>query len=134
MQDYDDLLRIAPAWPKDWSADGSVSIAHRGKVYVQVSDGEITTVGIKAGDTQDIKVRNPWPGRSVRVVDAVSRAVVKVSAEAIFVIPMQSGKTYLIEPSSGALANLQFSPVSGVPTSEPKRLGTRTIGLEAASK
>jgi hypothetical protein len=134
VQDYDDLLRIAPAWPKDWNADGSVSIAHGGRVYVQIKDGQVITVGIKAGNTQQLKVRNPWPGRSVRVVDAASRAVVKVSAEAVFTIPMQSGKAYLIEPSSGILTNLEFSPVSGVPASEPKQLGARRIGLEAASK
>jgi alpha-L-fucosidase 2 len=132
VQDYDDLLRIAPAWPKDWNADGSVSIAHGGKVYVQINNGDIITVGIKAGDAQDLKVRNPWPGRSVKVVDAGSGAVIQLSVETIFTIPMQQGKTYLIEPSSGALTNLQFSPVSGVPASEPKRLGARTIGLEEA--
>lgn len=134
VQDYDDLLRIAPAWPKDWNADGSVSIAHGGRVYVQIDGGQVMTVGIKAGDAQDLKVRNPWPGRSVRVVDAVSGAVVKLSAEAVFTIPMQSGKAYLIEPLSGTQTNLQFSPVSGVPATEPKQLGPRTIGLEAVSK
>lgn len=134
VQDYDDLLRIAPAWPKDWNADGSVSIAHGAKVYVQINSGAVVTVGIRAGDVQDLKVRNPWPGRSVRVVEAGSGAVVKLSAEGVFTIPIQSGKTYLIEPSSGALTNLQFSPVSGAPASEPKRLATRTIGLEAVSK
>jgi len=67
VQDYDDLLRIAPAWPKDWNVDGSVSIAHRGRVYVQISTGQINTVGIKPGDAQDLKIRNPWPGRNAKV-------------------------------------------------------------------
>jgi hypothetical protein len=130
VQDYDDLLRIAPAWPKDWNVDGSVSIAHRGRVYVQISNGQIDTVGIKAGDAQDLKMRNPWPGRNARVIDASSKAMVEQSADAVFTVPMQSGKTYLIEPSDNTSTDLPFAPVSGVPANEPKRLGSRTIGVE----
>jgi alpha-L-fucosidase 2 len=134
VQDYDDLLRIAPAWPRDWSVDGSVSIAHGGRVYVQADNGEVITIGIKAGNAQDLRVRNPWPGRSVRVAEAGSGTVVKLSAEAIFTIPMQSGKVYLIERSSETPGNLKFSPISGMAASVPRRLGSRSIGLEKPSK
>jgi hypothetical protein len=130
VQDYDDLLRIAPAWPKDWNANGSVSIAHRGRVYVQISNGQIDTVGIKAGAAQDLKVRNPWPGRNAKVIDASSKAIVEQSADAVFTVPMQPGKTYLIEPSDNTSTDLPFAPVSGAPANEPKRLGSRTIGIE----
>jgi hypothetical protein len=130
VQDYDDLLRIAPAWPKDWNVDGSVSIAHRGRVYVQISNGQINTVGIKAGDAQDLKMRNPWPGRKAKVIDATSKAMVEQSADAVFTVPMQSGKRYLIELSDHTSADLQFAPVLGAPANEPKTLGSRTIGLE----
>ncbi|MCU1307951.1 MAG: glycoside hydrolase family 65 central catalytic, partial [Acidobacteriaceae bacterium] len=132
VQDYDDLLRIAPAWPKDWNANGSVSIAHRGRVYVQISNGQIDTVGIKAGAAQDLKVRNPWPGRNAKVIDASSKAIVEQSADAVFSVPMQPGKTYLIQPSDNTSTDLPFAPVSAAPANEPKRLGSRTIGIESS--
>ena len=30
-QDYDGLLRIAPAWPSDWTGEGTVAIGHKSK-------------------------------------------------------------------------------------------------------
>jgi hypothetical protein len=43
-QEYDGVLRIAPAWPKDWDADGTVFISHGGKVHVQMRQGRVVTV------------------------------------------------------------------------------------------
>ena len=76
VQDYDGQVRIAPAWPSDWDVDGAVYIQHRDKVDVQIRRGKIVTVGIEAGSAQKIRVRNPWPGESVEVVDARTEAVV----------------------------------------------------------
>jgi alpha-L-fucosidase 2 len=134
VQDYDDLLRIAPAWPKDWNANGAVSIAHQATVYVQVRSGQITTVGIKAGDANDLKMRTPWPGRGVTVVDAKTKAVVKRSTDSVFTIQMQPGASYLVSPSDNANTSLPFASVSGAPATAPKRLGNRTIGLEAGQQ
>jgi alpha-L-fucosidase 2 len=131
VQDYDDVLRISPAWPKGWNADGSVSIAHGARVYVQIFNGQIVTVGIKAGDAQELKIRNPWQGRGVKVIDAASKALIEQSGNAMFTLPMQSGKTYLLEPSDRGMATLPFAPVTGAPATQPKRLGPRTIGIEA---
>jgi hypothetical protein len=134
VQDYDDLLRIAPAWPKDWSGDGSVSIAHGARVYVQVFNGQVVTVGVRAGVAQDLRIRNPWKGRSVQVIDAANKAVVRQSSDPVFPFPMEAGKTYLLEPSGSEATSLRFAPVTGAPATQPKRLGPRTIGLEAAAQ
>ncbi|HEX9336674.1 MAG TPA: hypothetical protein VF892_12350, partial [Pseudonocardiaceae bacterium] len=48
VQDYDGLLRIAPALPTGWDADATVFIQHRGKVDVQIRDGVPVTVAIEA--------------------------------------------------------------------------------------
>ncbi|MGH9440223.1 MAG: glycosyl hydrolase family 95 catalytic domain-containing protein, partial [Terriglobia bacterium] len=39
VQDYGGLLRIAPAWPKEWDADATVYIRQKGKVDVQIRHG-----------------------------------------------------------------------------------------------
>lgn len=128
-QDYDGLLRILPAWPKDWSGDGSISIPHGGRVYIQVHNGALVTVGIKAGAAQELKIRNPWRGRGARVLDAPTDTVVKQSTDATFILPMEAEKTYLLEPA-GAVAKLPFATVTGVPANAPKHLGSRSIGID----
>jgi alpha-L-fucosidase 2 len=133
VQDYDDLLRIAPAWPKDWNGDGCVSIAHGARVYVQVFNGQLSSVGIKAGTAQDLNIRNPWKGQSVKVIDAASKSVVLESANPVFTVAMQSGRTYLLEPSD-MKRDLPFAAVTSVPADQPKGLGSRTIGLEAGRR
>jgi hypothetical protein len=133
VQDYDGLLRIAPAWPKGWDADGSVSLPHGGRVFVQIDRDQITTVGIQAGSAQLIRIRNPWKGHSAKVTDESGKeVVVKQGTDSTFTIQLEAGKAYLLQPSDLATEKLRFSPVSGTPATEPKRLGTRTIGLESA--
>jgi hypothetical protein len=130
-QDYDGLLRILPAWPKDWNGDGSISIPHGGRVYVQVRDGELVTAGIRADAAQELRIRNPWLGHGAKVVDASSGALVKESEDATFTLPMESGKVYLLERAD-AVVKLPLAAVTGVPASAPKHIGQPSIGLEAA--
>jgi hypothetical protein len=66
--DYDGLLRINPSIPSSWDAEGTISIAHRSSVHVQVENGQLATAVIESGSDHDITVRNPWPGRPVEVV------------------------------------------------------------------
>src|SRR5262249_30728952 len=37
-QDYDGIIRFAPAWPSDWDGSGSAYIQHKDKVDVQVEN------------------------------------------------------------------------------------------------
>jgi alpha-L-fucosidase 2 len=134
VQDYDDLLRIAPAWPKDWIGDGSVSIAHGARVYIQVFKRQVVTVGVRAGAAQDLRIRNPWKGRSVQIIDAANKPVIRQSSDPVFTLPMEAGKAYLVELSGSEAVSLPFAPVTGVPATQPKQLGPRTIGLEAAAQ
>ncbi|GAB3880875.1 hypothetical protein GCM10029964_036010 [Kibdelosporangium lantanae] len=128
VQDYDGLLRIAPAWPTDWTGEGTVAIQHRSKVHVQVSGGVPTTVAIEAGSADPINVRNPWPGQSVSVVDGVTRAVVvPATTSSVVTIPAAGGRSYLVKHSP---TNAQpFAPVSGTPATAPKRYDRATIGV-----
>ena len=130
VQDYDGLVRMAPAWPKDWSADATVYIQHGGKVDVQIRNGELITAGIEAGAAGKMRVRNPWPGQTVTVIDATSLAVIpqEVSGSEIG-FSAQAGRHYLLKLGAAAETNLPFEEVAGVPASAPKSLGSRTIGI-----
>ena len=129
VADYDGLLRIAPAWPSDWNAAGTVYIQHRGRVDVQVSNGVLTTVVVEAGANAPIQVRNPWTGQPVQVVDGANRVVVAPTTAGTLTIPARAGHGYLIEPVSRP--GQRFAPVTGTPATEARVLGPVSIGLPA---
>ncbi len=131
VQDYDGLLRIAPAWPKDWNIDGSVSIQHKGRVYVQLHQGKLVTVGIQAGDAQTIRMRNPWPRQGMKVRKMATNEDIVRCTEKICTFGVSANTAYFVEPATSSLS-LPFEQISGVPASAPKTLGSRTIGLSAA--
>ena len=115
VQDYDGLLRIAPAWPSDWTGDGAVYIQHNSKVYLQVSGGAPVTVAIAAGSNNAIAMRSPWPGQSVTVVDGASGAtVLGAQTNSQFTIPAQSGHTYLVEQTSSPFTSLPSSKCASI--------------------
>ena len=130
VQDYDGLIRIAPAWPNDWDADGTVYIQHGGKVTVQMRQGKVITVGIETGSAATIRVRNPWPGQSVEAIDAGTLAVILHASSANVLEFSGQGKTaYLLRQVSYAGSPLPFAAVSGTRSTAPKSLGSRTIGI-----
>ncbi|HJP77314.1 MAG TPA: hypothetical protein VJ914_23800 [Pseudonocardiaceae bacterium] len=131
VQDYDGLLRVAPAWPGNWDVDGTVYIQHRGKVDVQIRNGAPVTVAIQAGASAPIQLRNPWPGQQVQVVDGAGghRVIVPPTTAATLTIPARAGASYLVEPLAHPTTALPFAPVGGTPATTDRQLGAATIGL-----
>jgi hypothetical protein len=127
VQDYDGLIRIAPATPSQWDFEGSVWVRDRTRVDVQVRAGVPTTVAIEAGATSTLHIRNPWPGQPVDVMDARGESVLK-SADSILDLPVRKGEAYLLVRANVEGAPLPFSPVSGTPSLQAKRLGPVQIG------
>ena len=131
-QDYDGTLRIAPAWPSDWSADGTVYLQHKTSVNVQVRGGIPTTVAINAGDTHKMTIRNPWPGEAVQIVRGEGDAhpvVVGPTNANLITLDAQAAHTYLVERVDAPSTALPFAPVTGAAATTYKRLGNETIGL-----
>jgi alpha-L-fucosidase 2 len=130
VQDYDGLLRIAPAWPSDWSADATVAILHRGKVDVQIRQGKIVTVGVEAGSADRIRLRNPWPGSPIEIVDARTNAIiVPAGSKDLVEFSPKAGGVYSVRRAASNAAPLTFEAVSAVRAAMPKTLGSNTIGL-----
>ena len=135
VQDYDDLLRITPAWPDDWSADATVALHHGGKARVVITKGNLQAVAVQPGGISTLRVRNPWPHQSVEIIDS-SRPdkPLQVSSASIFEIPVQPQETYIVQRSAehGADHNglALFESTSGVTATAPKMLGA-VIGLTA---
>lgn len=129
--DYDGLLRIAPAVPPGWDMAGTISLKHRSKVHVQVSDGTVTTVAIESGSNHALEVRNPWPGQQIRVVDSRGRLVVRPTDAETIEFNAHTGGAYVVEQVAHPLADQAFAPLGGQPATAPRQLAgsTSTIGL-----
>ena len=130
VQDYDGLIRIAPAIPPAWDVDGSVFVKDNRRIDVQVRNGVVTTVVIGGGDPGTINVRNPWEGQLVDVVSA--NTGLKVASSAINnVITFQgaAGVSYLLERHEEVLKDRRFEAISGVPAYSAKKLQHAQVGL-----
>ena len=133
-QDYDGLLRIAPAWPSDWDGDGTVSVQNNSKVDVQVRGGTPVTVVLEAGGNAAMNVRSPWSGQSVEVIDANTGAtVVAPTTAGQFTINTTQGHKYLIEKTAAPFTNLPFAQVTGTAANAAKHFGPVQIGLDKTS-
>jgi Bacterial Ig-like domain/Domain of unknown function (DUF5703) len=134
-QDYDGIIRFAPAWPSDWNGSGTVDIAGRDKVDVQVENGQLVTAAIVAGSSGQLTVKSPWPGQRVEVVSGTGRhqVIARTSTSDVFTFRAQAGRSYLVQQVSAPTSALPFAPVTGTPATTDKRLGGKVqIGLDPA--
>lgn len=130
VQDYDGLIRLAPAVPPEWKIDGSVYVRGKTRVDVQVREGRVTTAVIEAGTTGPLRIRNPWPGEAVDVVAGAARSkVVNGAMDSVIVFRAVAGKSYLVKRHGTPPDDERFAPVSGTRAVTAKRLGTVQIGL-----
>lgn len=129
-QDYDGVIRVAPAIPPGWDFEGTVAVRGKTKVDVQTRDGRPVTVVIEPGSAQTIRLRNPWPGERVDVIESGSgRSVVTSDAGATIEFSARAGERYLVARHDAPVKRMEFAPVRGVPASQAKRLGTVQIGI-----
>jgi hypothetical protein len=131
VQDYDGTIRIAPAVPAGWDFDGRVSVRHGTKVEVQVREGRPLTVGFTLQHAQTLRIRNPWPGEAVRIVDARSGRLVDRTDRTLFTLTARAGAVYRMEPAGQAMGG--FVPIGGQTAQTVKVLGTVQIGLGAGT-
>jgi len=131
VQDYDGVIRIAPAIPPGWDFDGSVFVRARTRVDVQVHDGAVTTVVLEPGITQQLRVRNPWPRQAVDVVSNTGARILSGDVGPVLRLRVMAGGRYLLTRHDRPIAAEKFAPVSGSPASSVKTLGPVHIGLAA---
>ncbi len=130
VQDSDGLIRIAPAWPKNWDADATVYVLHGGRVHVWIRQGRLRAAIIENGTARKLCIRNPWPGRPAEIFDARTRSLVlRPTSESVLQISARPGRAYLLQPRALAPSRLPGQPVSGRPATAPESLGKRSIGL-----
>jgi hypothetical protein len=134
VQDYDGVIRVAPAIPPGWDFDGSVYVRGNTKVDVQTRNGAVTNLVIEAGTSGALKIRNPWPGKPVDVISGqTGKRVVTAAVGPVIEFAGSTGATYAVERQGSAAAEQRFPSVSGARAIAPKMLGRVQIGLLANS-
>jgi hypothetical protein len=129
-QDYDGVLRLAPAWPMPWGVSGTVHVRGRSKVHVQFQGGALAFAVLEAGTTGTIDVRNPWSGQGTTqatVLDGQGQQVVAPTMGPMLAVNAQQGQAYLIKRSSDPLP--MPIQVTGTAATTVKKLNARTIGV-----
>jgi hypothetical protein len=84
-----------------------------------------TTVAIEAGATETLRIRNPWPGQRVEVIDAHGKTVLG-SSDSTLQLPVHNGESYLLKRSGAA--EQTFAAITGTPATQYKKLGPVQIG------
>src|ERR1700722_672484 len=133
-QDYDGIIRFAPAWPTDWNVSGTVYIQRGDKVDVQVENGQLVTAAIQAATSGPLTVKNPWPGQQVEVVSGsgAHQVVARTSTSDTFTFQARAGQSYLVEQVAAPTTKLAFAPVTGTAATTDRHLGDVQIGLDPA--
>ncbi len=132
-QDYDGVIRIAPAVPPGWTMAGSVALRHRSTIDVQVEHGVVTTAVIASGAKQTLHVLDPWGSAgndTAAVTECETRKPVSVTRNgAIFSFTAAAGDAYCL--ANHGTEPVQFAPVTASAPTAPLHLGNRSIGLDA---
>jgi alpha-L-fucosidase 2 len=136
VQDYDGLIRIAPALPPGWDFDGSVYVRGQTRVDVHTRNDKVTAVAVNSGSTQTLRIRNPWPGQPVDVVDLTTGSPLAPQPQSapqkdVLELPASAGGRYGLQPHSANPSPPLSITVTGDPATAPKKLGPVRLGLFA---
>ena len=126
VQDYDGLIRIAPAIPAAWDFEGSVWVRDGTRVDVQTRAGVPTTVVIQAGATTTLHIRNPWPGREAEALEGDGKVVIKATSATVLDLAVHGGQTYLLQRADAE--HLPFALLTGRRSTHYRKLGPVQIG------
>lgn len=144
VQDYDGVLRIAPAIPHDWDFDGTVYVQHRLRVAVRTAAQTVRDVTIQAIVDETLSVRNPWPNQDFVLHDLNSGVTTRVAGHSVVSqIALRANHSYRLQPlpptAVAATSKIQESSHSKDDADDAKHnrpavkhLGDRSIGLSSA--
>jgi len=132
VQDYDGVIRINPAFPKEWDVVGQVYVRGKTKVEVRIHGGAVERVVIEVGSTGGLKVRNPWAESAVNQIS--EEGGVKKLYGTTLEFPAAAGGLYTLVPDGQNAGALRDSVVAGTPASTPRKLGPVQIGIFSDNK
>jgi hypothetical protein len=126
--DFDGTIRFAPALPGAWTVSGTVYIQGKSRVHVQFANGALAFGVLEAGSSGTFKLKNPWNGTQVTVLDDSGAQVVAPTNGATLNVTAQAGHAYLLKRASDPTPSA--IQVTGTAAAAVKSMGSRRIGIE----
>lgn len=127
VQDYDGVIRIAPAVPKKWDMAGTVAVRAGMRVDVETRGGQVVEAVLEAGKAGVVRVKNPWPGKAVLVTEANGSAVKTMVCDGVVEFAGKEKGRYRLLPEGAQ--ELPFAAITRSEATKPKRLGAVSLGL-----
>lgn len=82
FQSHEGVLRFFPAWPRDLPARfGTLRAVGAFLVLGECANGAVRSARIESEKGRPCRVQNPWPGHTVRILDATTGAEIPHSAD-----------------------------------------------------
>jgi len=131
-QDYDGVIRINPAFPKEWDVDGQVAVRGKTRVDVRIRGGVVKSATIEAGTTQRLKVRNPWGDAEVQIA-ADHQPALKLKG-ATLEFPVSAGGSYKLTLAARDSDSAIDAKITGTAAKTARKLGPVQIGIFADGK
>jgi hypothetical protein len=90
------LLRVFPAWPKDWDADFTLLARGAFTVSAAQTGGKIGPVSILSHAGQVCRLQNPWSGAKVQLTRDGRPA--ETLSGALLTFPTKAGERVVVAP------------------------------------
>ena len=132
VQDYDGVIRINPAFPKEWDVDGQSAVRGKTRVDVRIRGGAVQAAKIEAGTTERLKVRNPWGDADVEI-RAAGRPVLKLKG-ATLEFPVVAGQSYVVSAAGSTSDSWNDAEITGTASTTARKLGPVQIGTFDGSR
>jgi hypothetical protein len=105
FQSHDGVLRFFPCWPHDMPARfGTLRAVGAFLVSGEFRDGAVRKATIQSEKGRPCRVKNPWPGKALRVTDAATGGEVAATPDPNrpdrLVFQTQPGHAYELHPFS----------------------------------
>jgi uncharacterized protein (TIGR02145 family) len=99
LQSQEGFLRFFPAWPKQEAK--FVRLRAQGAFLVsgELIKGEVSNIEIRSEKGRECTVLNPWPGKSVSIIDSKNLAVNHSASGDKIIFPTKPGESYRLKNS-----------------------------------
>lgn len=92
------VIRVFPAWPKDWDAAFTLMARGAFRVSSSMMEGHIEFVQIDSQAGGPCRLRNPWPEAEVKVLQNGEQ--VSILSEPLLVFQTKKGDRFVIAPQN----------------------------------
>lgn len=103
----DPILRVFPAWPREWNAQFTLSARGGFLITASFANGAVEFVELKARVSGDCRLRNPWKSAAA-VLFRNGHSASSLHGE-LFQFPVAQSETVIVAPAGSSLATLRKS-------------------------